>query len=443
MKKVLITLVFALVATCLVAPKFIASKYQEKVTDIVKNIDNETGYSATIESTESSWFGSKTKVLLSFDMTNFDPSFQGKNIETELVLNTHYGPLLFSSQGVIGLFATDIQLQGEKQRQYLDWAAKSPLYNASIVSGLFGDLKFADNVPAFSNKMKTLMVSQYSGHGKLTAKKLTYDGGFKEATSNDQIPTTIKDVKLALNLDANWATIRSEGFYNGDMSLKVGKVSTEPKGELDGLTVTLKTKLNDKTQLGSMQIGYAIKKLTMAGFQANDLNLVTELDNLNNQVFLDYGQLVKSTTNLTPRQQFGFLQDNIEPILSSKPEFNIVEFSGSTKDGHFTSSLNSKLADVEAPTFAELNDPRFWLYNAIINTNIEADKPLLDTLMKQYVAKKMFAPVESPEVQQQSTRLIDTLLQQGIIKLKDDKYLSEFHAEKGQGKIYDQTFPIM
>jgi len=442
-KKILGVSALTLVAACLIAPKFIANEYQTKLTDFIDNINSEAGYSAKIESTESSWFGSTSKVLVNIDTTTIAPTLQGKKLSAEFELDTQFGPLLFAPQGVIGLFSTDVKLKGDEQRHYLNWGADTPLYTLSLISNLFGDLQFADYIPAFSNKAQTLSVSEYSGHGKLANGKLIYNGGFKAATASEQTTTTLQNVTLNLDLDADWATIRSEGFYNGNMGLNIEQITTVPQGEFDKLAVTLKTKLDDSTQLGSMQIGYAIKKIDVDGFQANDLNLVTELNNLDNQVFLDYGQLIKESVSLTPNQQFAFLQQHLDTLLAGKPEFNIVEFSGETKDGKFTANLASHLADIKNPSIAEMNDPRFWLYNAIVNANVKMDQTLLHSAVQHYVAKKMYAPLNAPEVKQQSDILIDSLVQQGIIKLENNNYSTQFHAEKGQGKIYDLAFPLM
>ena len=55
----------------------------------------------------------------------------------------------------------------------------------------------------------------------------------------------------------------------------------------------------------------------------------------------------------------------------------------------------------------------------------------------------MRAPVTAPEVKKQAQIIIDGLIQQGLMKLENDKYLSEITIEKGQGKIYEMAFPLM
>jgi len=65
------------------------------------------------------------------------------------------------------------------------------------------------------------------------------------------------------------------------------------------------------------------------------------------------------------------------------------------------------------------------------------------SLAERFIADKMRAPVTAPEVKQQAQIIIDGLLQQGLMKLENDKYQSEITIEEGQGKIYEMAFPLM
>ena len=120
MKKTLAVLVFILVAACLIAPKFIAPRHQEKVVELIDNINKTPGYSAKIISTDSAWFGSENKVLFTLNTAQMDPSLQEQNIDIELVLDTHYGPLLFSNQGLFGLYTTTIKIDGNEQKKHFE-----------------------------------------------------------------------------------------------------------------------------------------------------------------------------------------------------------------------------------------------------------------------------------------------------------------------------------
>ena len=443
-------LVFTLVAVCLVAPKFIDPKHQEKIAELISNINKAPGYTANIVSTNSAWFGSENKVRITFDTTQIDPTIQDGTLEAELIIETHYGPLLFSNQGVFGLYNTDIRFVGEKLRSYINWDEDQPLYELSVLGGFTGNFRIADNIPAFSNPANTFQFSGYAGQGEMTDQGFIYQGALDKIDLVDgYTPIKAEGFTLSIELNADLATIMQGGFYDSTTDFNLEKLNIGADTELSGLNIEMGSSLDKETQLGSLEIAYLIKDAMFGEFKANDLSLVTELTKLSNKFFIDYknfsnNQLAQPhSSNAVYEVLFTFIQDNIAELLAAKPEFNVTDFSVTFPEGSFNGNLTSKLADVSTPTIEELSAPEFWLYNAIVSANIEADEPLVRGLTEQFIASKMRAPVNAPEVKQQALMIIDSFIQQGLIKLEDDKYKSEIMIKDGQGKIYDSAFPLM
>lgn len=450
MKKILAVLVFTLVAVCLVAPKFIAPKHQEKVVELISNINKAPGYTANIVSTNSAWFGSENKVLVTFDTTQIDPTIQGGSLEAELIIDTHYGPLLLSSQGLFGLYNTEIRFAGDQQRNFINWDEDQPLYELSVLGGFTGNFKIADNIPAFSNPANTFQFSGYKGQGEMTDQGFIYQGSLDQMDVVDGFtPVKAEGFTLSIELNADLETIMQGGFYDSTTDLTLEKLNVGADTELSGLNIEMGSSLDKETQLGSIEVGYLIKDVMSGEFKASDLSLVTELANLSNKFFIDYKNFSDKLLAETNSSEavydvlFTFMQDNIDELLVAKPEFNITDFSGTFPEGSFNATLTSKLADISSPTIDELSQPEFWLYNAIVAANIEADEPLVRHLTERFIASKMRAPLNAPEVKQQALMIIDSFVQQGLIKLEDDKYKSEITIEDGQGKIYDSAFPLM
>lgn len=450
MKKILAVLVFTLVAACLVAPKFIAPKHQEKVVELISNINKAPGYTANIVTTDSAWFGSVSKVLVTFDTAQIDPTTQNENIEAELVIDTHYGPLLFSNQGLFGLYDTEISYTGDKQRNFINWDEDLPLYELSVLGGFTGNFKIADNIPAFSNTENTFQFSGYAGQGEMTSQGFIYQGSLEQMDVVDgYTPLKAEGFTLSIELNADLATIMQGGFYDSTTDFSLEKLNIGSDTELSGLNIEMGSNLDQETQLGSIEIGYLIKDAMFGVYKASDLSLVTELANLSNTFFIDYNNFSdkalaeSNSSDAVYDVLFTFMQDNIEELLAAKPEFNITDFSGTFPEGSFNATLTSKLADIDTPTLDALFMPEFWLYNAIVTANIEAEEPLVRNLTEQFIANKMRAPVTAPEVKQQALMIIDSFVQQGLIKLEDEKYKSEITIEDGQGKIYDSVFPLM
>lgn len=445
MKKIVGVLALIVVAACLITPKIIAPKYQGKVNDIVAYINQSAGYTASIESSETSWFGSKTTISLDFDMSEIDPNSPIGPIKTQIVLDTHYGPLLFNQQGIIGLYSTQASIPAEKLREILTWDDKAPLYQLNIVSGLTGNLTIADNIPAFSNKAKTLEFSGYSGAGTNQDNTLSYLGTLKNVSIDEAVPSSIKDITLNLNMDTS-GDLSNGGLRDSEMTLKAGDIQVVSQADIKGLSIKANSNLDKKTQLASMKVSYLADAFKAANIEVTNLALVTELKNINNNVLIKMNEQLTNASQdnkpLSEQKEITVLQDNLGGLLASKPEFNIVDFSGTLPQGSFKSSLTSKLADIDDPQLEELFDPQFWKYYTIAKANILIDAPLATMMSEQFVAKQARAPLYSPQVKQQAKMVLDSFVQQGLIKKEKDQYKTEISLKDGQASIYDLPLPM-
>jgi hypothetical protein len=449
-KKTLAVLVFILVAACLIAPKFIAPKHQETVVGLVGKINKTPGYSAKIISTDLAWFGSENKVLFTLDMAQVDPSLQAQNIDIELVLDTHYGPLLFSNQGLFGLYATTIKIEGNEQRKVLNWDESTPLYQLSVLGRFMGNINVADKVPPFSNMDNTFQFSGYSGQGELASSGFSYEGNLESIHVVDAYsPLKAEGFYVSVELNASLETIMQGGFYDSTTDFSLNTLSMGTDTQLSGLNIEMGSNLNPVTHLGHLEVSYLINEIISGSFKANDLILITELDNLNNQFFIDYKNFFDTFSTENPsfdetyETLLVFMQENLDELLAAKPEFNIPKLSASFPEGRFNATLTSTLADISTPTIEALTTPEFWLYNTIVKAEIEADQRLVSKLTERFIASQMRAPLNAPEVKQQALMLVEGLVKQGFIRLENTKYKSEIRIENGQGKVFDLSFPLM
>lgn len=450
MKKILALVAFILVTGCVVLPKLIAPTYQENVEKLISNIDHAQGYSANIVSTESAWFGSINKVMIGFDPSQIDASLQGGTQKAELIIESHFGPLLFSNNLSVGLFATKVRFDGETLRKDLNWEENAPFYQLSILGGFTGNFQLTDAIPAFSNSEKTVQFSGYSGEGEMNNEAFTYEGTFDHAkASNAYRESKAEGFTLSVELLANLDTIMKGGFYDSMMNLSLDTLVLDADTELSGLSIGLGSALDTDTQLGSLEMSYLINGLVYGDFTANDLSLVTELDRLNNQFFLDFKHfsdgMLPNTNNsdVINKETLTFLKDNLNLLLGDKPEFNITNFSGTFPEGSFNANLSTHLADMNTPTIEDLSVPEFWLYNTVGSGAIEIDEALLQNLTERFIASKMRAPITTPQVKQHARLIIDGLLEQGLVTLENDKFISDIAIKEGQLTINNAPFPLM
>lgn len=450
MKKIFAVIAFALVAVCLITPKFIAPKFQEQVITLVDKINKTPGYTANIESTESSWFGSKYVIAFGLDLGMYEGIRQNESNEVELVLDAQYGPILFAGQGLVGLYEAKLQVLGDEQRDLLTWDEAAPLYQLSAVGGFDSSIKIEDTIPAFSTAQEELTFSGYKGEGEITSDTFSYEGLLAQVNRDDPYqPVKMENITLSMQLEAGIETMLEGGFYNGNTKFSIDSLVVGKDITASDLSVLIEIALDDETQLGAMKIGYLAKEFAYNEYQVSDLTLMTELTKFSNQFFIDYtsfdGSLVDK--NLSPEEllaeQLTFVENNLEELLSHQPEFNITDFSVSFPEGSFNATLTSKLDDTYTPTLEELLIPEFWLYNVLVDASIEADHTLISNLAERFLANQMRTTIDSPDVKQQAQIIINNFQQQGFFFLDGDQYRSEISLKGGELDINGRPFPLM
>jgi hypothetical protein len=443
-KKIFAFLAFTLVAASIGAPKIIAPIHQEKLVETITYINDLPDYKATILSTKAGWFGSKNTILISLNTQSYS-SLEGQELEIKFDIDTLYGPVMFAHQGFLGLYESSIQVLGENQRDQLIWDEDKPLYQLSVLSGFTGHLEVIDTIPAFTSSDNTIDFSGYHGEGQINKEGVMYSGQLATVNINNGLtPINIEGIRLSLNTDVAIENITKGGFYNSTAQFDINQLNAGHNIRLSGLTLLMKTVLDNKTQLGSLHTNYAIKDFAYDEFKANDLTLMSELTNLSNAFFIDLTSFTKNQDQAEIGYAlFVFLQDNINTLLGAQPEFNITNFSGTFPEGSFKSSLTSKLADIDSPSINDLMMQEFWLYNTVASAKVEIDEALLRNLAERFIANKARVSIDLPEVKQQAQIIIDGLVQQGFIKYESDQYISNLGLKNGEAKVNEVIFPLM
>lgn len=444
MKKLLGILVIVLAAVCLISPKIIAGQYQKQLESFIAYLNQSAGYHAKIESMDNSWFGSKANISVEVDPSTIDPNSAIGPIKANIVLDTHYGPLLFNKQSLIGLYSTQASIPADKARDTLVWDDNKPLYQLNITRGLTGNLTLADAMPSITNKDKTLSFSGYSGSGESKNDTLHYQGSLKNIDVSGKQPASLKDLALQFTMDTS-GDLSSGGLRDSDMTLKVGDIQVASQMAIKGLSINTHSDLDKKTQLGDIKISYGAESFSLPSVQVTNLSLVTELKNLNSGVLTKIYKELNNTpdgTDPTNQKTLAVLQDNLGPFLASKPEFNISDFSGTLPEGSFKSSLTSKLADINDPKVENLFNPQFWKYYTISKANILLDSPVADKLAQQFVANQAQVPVQLPQVKQQAQMVLASFIKQGLIKKEKDQYRTDITMKNGQLSINNIPLPM-
>ncbi len=449
MKKTLAVFVFVLLAACLIAPKFVAPKYQEQVSQIVTKLNLAPGYKASLDKLEETWFTSKSVLHLSYDLSMIDPNLYGQKIEADVVLDTHFGPLLISDVGLVGWYTTKAHYAGDPLRDKLHWAADKAFFEASIVMDLLGNISTQNQIPEFDLENGLLTFSGYQGEGTLGSNGVLYDGKVDLIKlDSPQQQVSLSNSQINISIEDSLTTLASGGLYNGNISVGFDDLTIGPDVNISGTKLLITSILNADTQLGEVITDYSIDHFSSPELMVDDLSFVLEMKHLSNQFFLDYKTFSESmlTDTNNPEeiylQLFSFLTDNMGELLVHNPEMNVTDFSGRLTEGEFSATLHSRLKEMDAPSLEQLLDPQFWLWNMIVDTKIQADDTLVTHLGERFLATQMRTTTDSPQLKQQVQMMIGNFVQQGFIKRDNDKLMTEINIANGQGKIYDFPFPL-
>lgn len=428
-------------AAGIVAPKFVASEHQKQLTILVDNINKTPNYKAEILSTESSWFGSKNTVLVG--VSSLSPELKELDLETELDINTTYGPFLFSGQGILGLFESTINIAGDNFREKLVWDEATPFFELSVVGNFDGGLTFADSITEFTGEDGLVTFSGYAGQGKLSASSLLYNGTMPSFVVESPFSSVVvEDITVTMDADVGLENMMKGGFYNGTFEIKAAEIVVGSDTKLTGLSQLFATTLDKESQLGTMQFGYSLESFKYSSFEGNDFIVMSELNNLSNQYFLELTELLRSSGDVSPIETLELMQEGLNDLFATNPELNITDFRGTFPEGSFNGHLTSKLTDLDDVTFEDMMDEAFWKYNAIVSANIEADEALVVDLGAKIFAHQLRAPETAEQFKHQVVQTLNVLIQQGFIKQENGKYFSNLSIQDGEGKINDVAFPL-
>mgnify|MGYP001384283468 CR=1 FL=1 len=472
MKKTVILGIF-IGAIGLIGPKIIGSGVNEKIDDFVGALNKTPGYEATIVSSQSSWFSTVATVKIGLDPGMFgDLSASPEAVEffEDFSINAHvtaqHGPLLTLNGLGLGLLALKAQVDEATLRDYLAYSEDERLYSLLINIGLLGSASYTDEVQAFNvvdgsdtADSKPLSFSGWSGGGTMSASHLDYRGQMDSLTmpqDGNSALFQIQSVSLAMNVDDSWANMIAGAFYDSSFEFVIGSIivgspmKSGTKVRVENIVMDGVSEKSDDGELMDMAINYGIETIASEGFNAKDLVLNTEFNNLEKSFFTAFQDASVDPSEI--EQMTEVLKSSLLPQLQASPEFNITEMSGSVGNGSFSGKMLMKITGVDSlPDVPE--DPGFWLSKAGVDSAITVDKA-----MALWVAEKMLISQLQGDAQtadqmtnketkdlavQQAGTMIETFSQQGMVIVNDEgNYTMTFTLTDGQATLNGNPMPL-
>ncbi|GGO67259.1 hypothetical protein GCM10010982_13290 [Bowmanella pacifica] len=455
------------VAAAVVSPYFIGQHVEQVVQQQVEQLNQQAGYRASITEYQGSWFKSSATIAVQFDIAQLDPAAAADMPEfppLSINLAIKHGPVLFSSQGLIGLAAWQADMEADSLRKHLTWAEDQPLYQLTGVTSLFGSHSFSDEIPAlrFQERQHShIQFSGYQGGGEITSNRIYYQGHANNLVGeeNGENRLTLKDLRIEMDADVSVSAMMEGGFYDSQTRLVLDQLAINVPGtdigEVDakGLAIEVQTTRNADKATGDMHIAYLAKELKVAGYQSSDLALEVQMQNLNEGVMMEYQKLARSGDMADPQAMMEFVEDNLPFALEDSPALNLSKLSGTLPMGKFSGYINSqiKVENVDDMFDGEWMRSDFWLNNLLVDAELTADKEVLLFVAKQQMLGQMqqaidFGRLDKEQAEQiaeeQAPMMLEMIQQQGILVETEQGYQSNFSLKEGEALLNGEPMPL-
>lgn len=466
MKKILLSGAAIAVIATLSAPQIISSNIQQQTQKYIDNINALPLYRAEIVESNFGWLTSQAKVKLALDFSEAlagQPNIPDMEpLELLVDLDVKHGPILSSG---LNLSEFSVAINGEKYKDTLSWDSTKALYKLNAKVDAFGSISYVDESPEISYANAEgieLYLEAYKGEAKTVDGVLIHSGVLPSVTVNtQQFSMAIENIVMSTELFqplGSYFGYDSVPVYNAKVDFEnwqILSLNNQPIIDLNNFSLAMKSGLNEEQHTASGEIAYRLESFNAMGYQGEDLELVLEMNNLDEQSYIQLNKLfVSNSVPTDPEKPFEhlltFLQDNLLAILKPQPELNITSLKGSLPEGKFNAHLNAKIENVtKAP--ADLKELGFWLGHLNADSKIEIAKPLMSMIASQIIMTQItnhpsMAQATPQEIQQaveqQVPGFIGMLEAQGTLVADGENYLVNFELENKQAKLNGNAIPL-
>jgi uncharacterized protein YdgA (DUF945 family) len=244
-------------------------------------------------------------------------------------------------------------------------------------------------------------------------------------------------------------------FYNSDANITFGSIVLDMP--VDGLALDMENFVLDmnsttKEDGALMDIGmdYLVDSVSAPNFEAKDLVVKTEINNLEKVLFETLQSL--SDDPMKMQEVMGdIMTTKLLAQLKTNPEVNITELSGTINDGVMNAKFLSKLQGIEEMP-AMMEDPSFWLSKAVVDADVKMDKTMAMWVGTQVVASQMAADpstagMTDAEIQDMASQQVEGMLgmfaAQGMLVVNEEGgYEMAFTMEDGQATLNGNPMPL-
>lgn len=470
MKNPIPSILACAVAAAMICPKFVANNIESNIYSVIESVNKLPGYSASVTEFNSSWFNTNSRVKINLDTSVFNdqtPEYvieQFNDFSLEFDINAQHGPILLSGENTIGLAAMTIDLVTKELREAIIWPKDQAFYHVDLYTNFFSEIQFTDSLTPFDikNVEDELMIKfdGYKGGGTFSDNNWQYIGKSENTVINTNVSRVeLGNMDINMNVNASFIDMLQSGFYDSDAKMSLNSITAtgeelNSEFSLDNLYIKAVSIIDEESSLGNFEITYGIDAINSQEFNAKDMALVLEINNISKS-FVEAYQKNIYDLSIGSEQEVqakisDFAKTHLLALLKSEPQFNISSLRGTLEQGSFDSAINTSLVGIsDMPS--NITNQQFWLSHLLANGFIKGDKAVIEFI----ASKIMLSQLEhNPQVQEmspeevnqialeQTDQVIQTFIQQGLLIENEQGYITNVLFKDKALTINDTPIPL-
>lgn len=465
--KNLFIIIVIIIAVLLITPKYIASQVESNLTQTIDTINQQSGLSIELKDFEDNWFNStailQVALLLPEETTGDSAPAVQQFIPLEF--QAQHGLVLTQSESFIGLLSWQLTLTGEDFRNDINWPSDIPLCTVRGTLQITGSGTVADQCSAFSVQDEEVAVDfkGYKGSGDFSTSGLSYAGkstGFSIKGNNVDFNSADFNIDLAMQgniLDALVGKLLDTqmGISFAELSASQTTADSQVDFSLNKLGLATTTSVDEDSGTSNITLTYSVNNIDAGGYQASDLVLATEFNNISIALVDKYTQIagtLESNDQAAITAAFDdIVQNELLAALKYSPEANITDFHGTLPQGQFSLTMFNAVEGVETLP-VPLENQVFWMQHINSEAKLSGDRKVFEFLASHYLTDQLMQNPQALEsmtpeqisayVEQQTPAMLDSFIEQGMATQEQQKITTSFALNKGEITVNGKPLPI-
>lgn len=455
-----------------IAPYFIGNGVEDTVKSTIDAINEQVIYKADIVSYDKGWFSTSATIDIAVNVDAIMSAQQvsGSEIPTTenptvtLTFNANHGPIYFGNGMGVGRIKYIVAVDGKALREDVIWDESKALYSNEGVIGLLGGVNFQDEIPAFTftsdEDGTTVNFSGYNGEATSQGEKVLYKSASQTLSAAvDGASIDVSAMSIETSYSGNFTTALAGELFDSAMTMKIAEIAVsgvEVQGDIsvNDITFVADTKVNSQANTANVYVEYAVGQVSGPEMDASDMVLGVAVNNIDADFMRAYQKFSNESMLMSPdevpEKMMAFVEENLLSQLKAEPEINITKLTASLPEGSFSANANTKLVGISALP-GTMEDIGYWVSHLLADANVTADKAFAESVMSGYMVGQIMAnpqanSMTAEEIQaaadQQAPMMIQSFVQQGLIKATEQGYETTLTLKDGNADVNGTAIPL-